>query len=122
MEKFIVLLDRLDIGVDDVGLWFGWLQLLIHVAQCPEGRRSLPHQYLELMVDLAVSGSQPSGPIDELQIAGTLEEEQEWDTLGYWVGLIWVTCRPRIGGIWKDLEHVTLLLFQRQPTAIQKLE
>lgn len=122
MEKCVALLNRLDIGVDDVGFWSGWLWFLIRVAKSPEGRRSFSRRYLELMVDLAVSGSQPSGPIDELQIVDTLEEAQEWDTLVYWVGLIWVTQRPKVGGIQEDLERTTLSLFRQRPGAIQKLE
>ena len=55
VEELILLLDRLRVGADDVGVKGEWLELLLSVVQSPEGRRSLPHLYWELLVELEVT-------------------------------------------------------------------
>ena len=122
MDELAGLLDCLNIGIDDLGSWAEWLEFLISAIKSPGERRSLPHQYLGLMVELTVAGLRPSDPIDEAQVMISLEEEQGWDVLEYWMGVVWAIRRPKIDGVSEDLERVTLSLFRQRPKAVQKLE
>ena len=117
-----MLLDCLNIGMDDVDVPGIWLRRIRDAIRSSEGRRSLPRRYLELMVDLAVSLGRRNDPFSELQIADTLEEEEEWDVLEYWMGLTWAIQHPMVNGISEDLERVVLSLFRQRPNAVQKLE
>lgn len=115
MEKFVALLGHLNFGEDDVDAESrtNWVWLIAYVAQSPEGRRSLPHRYWELMMDITVTEVQESYHEHTLQITGVLEEEEDWDILVYLVGFIWVTQHPENGGIQGNLECVTLSLFHQ---------
>ena len=122
VEDFIVLLDNLDVGIHDMRSPAEWLQILIHLVRSPDGRRSLPRRYLELMVELAILGFQPWDPINEPPIMPPFKEEREWDVLEYWMGFTWVAVHPTIDEIPEGLERVTLSLFRQRPEAVQKFE
>ena len=109
---FTVLLDRLSIGVGDVGSRNRWLRILQDVVQSPDGRRSLGYPHWELMLELSVTGVWfMTDPINyELQIMVLLEEEREWDRLGCWMGFVSLTRRPKINAIPEALECVALSL------------
>ena len=124
VEEFTALLDTLRVNVDEMDLQGEWLRLIVHVAQYPGGRHSLPRRYLEIMVELVVTGSPfPLNPAsDELRFMVSLEEEHDWGMLEFWMGLVWVTQCPSIHDIPEDVERVTLSLFHERPNSIQRLE
>ena len=127
VEVFAVLLDRLGVGVDDVSdanSRNGWLGLFLGVVQSPDGRRFLGYPYWELIPELASTlgwfSYFPAGY--ETQIMVSLEEEREWDTLGCWMGFVWLLRRPKVNAMSEDLERATLLLLRQQPSVAKKLE
>ena len=131
MEEFTELLDCLSVGIDDMDWLRGpsgsdsWVHLLSYVIESPQRRRSLPHPYWELMIELllAVGYTEYWDRFDDdLRIMLSLEEEEEWDKLECWTGSVWLRRRPGIYTIREDLERVTLSLFRRRPGAVQKLE
>lgn len=126
VEVFTALLDRLGVGADDLSdanSRNGWLGLLLGVVQSPDGRRFLGYPYWELIPELAATMGWfsyfPAGY--ETQIMESLEEEQEWDMLGCWVGFVWLLRRPKINSMPEDLERVTLLLLHQRPGVAKKL-
>ena len=144
VEGFVMLLDHLDIGINDLpdmGQKCELLIPLIEVVQSPQGRQSLSYSYWELIPELAFSlvengylgnmlfmyilqfpRRRSPGPTNfELQVAISLEEDQEWDKLECWIAFMWFILHPTTDLIPWYLERATLLLLQR-PGAAKKLE
>ena len=144
MEGFVILLDRLGVGIDDVPDMYDKCRLLVlltEVVRSLEGRQSLSYLYWEFMPELAL-GSAMDGTLDrswlhvlrspelrtpgsvnyEVQIMVSLEEEQQWDKLECWMGFVWFILRPKIDSIPEDVERVTLSLLRQRPGAAKKLE
>jgi len=125
VEEFTALLDCLRVGTDDMDSEIEWLQLLLYVVQLPEGRRTLPYPYWELIVELVVDKSwfRRGDPIDyDLQVMLSLQEEEEWDMLECWSGFIWFLRCPKVDTMPEDLECTMLSLFRQRPGAVEKLE
>ena len=123
VKEFAGLLGRLSIGADDMDYPSRWLGIFVSIVRFPQGRHSLPHPYWDLMVELAIAEPWSLADLDDHeQVMVSLEEEQEWDILEYWVGLVWIKSRPQIDEVPEDVERVTLSLFRQRPDAIQKLE
>jgi len=124
VEEFTALLDRLSVGIDDMDSKNEWLILLLYVVRFPEGRRTLPYPYWELMVELAINKSWiRDDPIDyDLQVMLSLEEEEEWDALECWNGFVWFLRCPKVDAMPEDLERTMLSLFRQRPGAAKKLE
>ena len=123
VKEFAELLGRLSIGANDMDDPSRWPKILVSIVRFPQGRRSLPHPCWELMMGLAIDRPRSLDDLDDHeQVMVSLEEEQEWDILEYWVGLVWILQRPNIGGVPEDVKRVTLSLFRQRPDAIQKLE
>ena len=66
--------------------------------------------------------SHPSQTIEVLRIMVSLEEEEEWDRLECWMGLIWLLLSPTVNSPPEDLERVMLSLLREQPSAGKKIE
>ena len=123
VKEFAELLGRLNIGANDVDHPFQWLEIFVSIVRFPQGRRSLPHSYCKLMVELTIAWPWLSSGLDDYErVMVSLEEEEEWDILEYWAGVVWILRRPKIGEVPEDVERVTLSLFRQRPDAIQKLE
>ena len=124
VEEFAALLDRLGVGVDDMGSENDWVLLLLYVVRSPQGRRSLSYPYWELMMELAID--KPwfrNDPIDyDLEVMLSLEEEGEWDKMECWGGFVWLIRCPKTDTITEDLERLTVSLFRQRPGAVKKLE
>ena len=118
VEESVDLLDTLRVGVEDIDDGTQWATLLLDTIQHPEGIRCLSYPYWELLVELSI-------PVPRLprytawgsRIMRSLEEDEEWDKLECWMGVIWMA-----GVTTEDLERVMLLLFRQRPCAIGKLE
>ena len=125
MERFIGLLDHLHITAEDMESKSRWAELFLETFQTPEGAQRLSNRYLELLVELAISVAWFWGPPPAYspQITAFLTEAKEWGKLEYWIGIVWMTWPPGIGGeTEEDLDDSTLLLFSQRPGAVQKLE
>ena len=124
VEELIALLDRLSVGVADIALRKKWLWLLLYIVQSPEGRRSLSYPHWEFMVELAdsVNWFQDASIDCDLEVMFSLEEEEEWDKLECWSGLVWSYRSPKIDTITEDLERATLSLLRQRPGALRKLQ
>ena len=127
VEKFILLLNHLHVGIEDVDDEFTWMILLVYIIQSPEGAQRLSNQSWEWLVKLVISGlwRVPSGfghVAYSPQVVASLLEAQEWDRLEYCIGVIWMVWPPEISKAVEDLERVMVLLFRQRPGAAQKLK
>ena len=113
MERFIKLLNMLEVSAEDAGNRFMWAQLLLDVIQSPAAIQHLSHSYWELMEMLAPSWS--------FELAGeatynphtivSLEGSGEWDKLKCWLCVVWVVWPPEGDQMTeKNLEQVMLSL------------
>lgn len=132
-ERFFELLDRLQIGVEDMHIFVGdkyvccgWVEFLLNVVGSPEGLRRLSYPYWELMVDLAISDGRMFEGEDYSpfsHVIKCLEDTEEWDRLECWVGVVWALWYPDSpNSKAMNLESATLSLLCRRPGAIQKLD
>ena len=124
VEGFVGLLNDLDVNVEDTIDRVKWTWLLLDTVQSSEGIRHLPYSYWELLVDLAFLG--PWGlqySAYDPRFMAHLESAEEWDKLRCWVGVVWMAWPPEDNMLTEgDLKDAMLLLFRKQPDAIQKLE
>jgi len=127
VEGLAGLLDGLHVCIKDMSREEQWQGLLLGAIQSPEGIQHISHQYWELLVELAVSNPWAVGCELSPHIVTSLEDTKQWDKLQCWMGIIWIWWS--LGAKMDEeletdekLEHMTLSLFQQQPSAIQKLE
>ena len=123
-ENLIRLLNRLGIGIDDVGSRFSWTELLLGIIKSHEGRDRLSYSYWELLVELSLSydGNRQGLTNYDPQVMISLQDAQEWDRLACWICFVWMEWSLRPDETLGDLEHGTALLFRQRPDTIQKLE
>jgi len=146
VEEFVMLLNRLGIGIRDIPAGRNrcrLLVLLLEVIQSHKGRQSLSYSYWELIPELALSLAVPQGGCLEyhwlgisqppdgrlpesinyvMRVMVSLEEEQEWDRLECWMGFVWFVLRPKIDSILEIVERLTLSLLRQRPGVAEKLE
>ena len=124
VEQFAGLLDDLHVSVEDVDNKNEWALLLLDVLKSAEGIRHLSHPYWELLGELATSCSwRLGGDVRSSLVMMLLEDDQEWDKLECWIGIVWMVWPPETGGTTRgDVERIMFLLFHQRPGAIQKLE
>jgi len=124
MDGVIGLLDGLHVNIDNISNTYGWTGFLLNIVQSPEGIQYASHRYWELLVELVVSV--PRGLMGNTcgpHTMKSLEDAKEWDKLECWMGIIWIKqSMDEELGVDKELEHLTLSLFQQRPGAIQRLE
>jgi hypothetical protein len=125
VERFIGLLNHLDVSAKDISNPFQWANLLSETFQTSEGAQHLSHRYWKLLVELEIL--LPVRLRDKIaynpQVMMFLTEAQEWSKLEYWMGIVWMVWPPGSGGITEeDLDHSMLLLCRQRPGAVQKLE
>ena len=123
-EKFFELLDHLHVSAEDIDDKEAWLKLLLGVVGSPEGIQRLPHPYWELLLELSIS--EPRSPGDVAwspRITACLEDDQEWDKLECWMGVVWVAWPPEVGSVTEEnVRRAMLSLFRQRPGAVPKLE
>ena len=125
VKGFIKLLNHLHVTTEDMDWELDWTVPLLDILRTFEGAHHLSHWYWELLVELATS--EPLLLRDKLayspQTTTFLIEAQEWSRLECWVGIVWMVWPPEADGTTEeDLNRPTLLLFQQQRGATQKLE
>ena len=123
MERFIGLLNSLDICGEELDRTYLWGTLLLDIIQSSNGIHHLPQPYWEWLVGFTLIS--PSGTYGHPYSPHTmisLEAAGEWDKLECWMAFVWIVWPPEEGKIAeKDLTHTTLSLFHQQPGAIHKL-
>ena len=125
VERFVVLLNNLHIGTEDMIQKDLWANRLLDIIQSSEATQHLSHYYWDLLVGLATAWSRwlVYPPTYNPQIMASLVDAQEWDKLECWVGVVWMVWTPEDGETMdKDLECGMRSLFHHQPGAIQKLQ
>jgi len=124
VERFIGLLNHLDVTIEDMDEKKNWGKLLLGTIQSSGGTQHLSHWYWELLVELAVSELwwlRPD-PARTLQVITSLTEAKEWDKLECWVGIVWMLLPDGLDSGNGDLGHSMALLFRQRPGAAHKLE
>ena len=125
MERLAGLLDHLHVAVEDMGIWYDWLTLLLEILQTSEGAQRLSHQYWELLVELTIWWTQwlRHDVAYNPQIMASLAKAQEWSKLECWMGAVWILWPPEANGITEeDVGRSILLLFRQRPGAFEKLK
>ena len=135
VERFIGLLNHLDVTVEDMDPdeKGGWSWILLYTIQSSEGTQHLSHSYWEFLVEFAasedpVSSRTPwrlSWRLDlacSLQIITSLTKAKEWSKLECWMGIVWMLLPKGLDPGEGDLGHSMTLLFRQRPGAVQKLE
>ena len=125
MDRFIGLLNHLQVTTEDIDIEFRWAILLLGILRSSEGAQRLSHWYWELLMELAISvpRSLRDGFAYSPQITTLLTETQEWSKLECWIGVVSILWPPGADGITEeDLERSMQLLFRQRPDAAQRLE
>ena len=121
-ERFIELLNRLHVGIEDMDYRSKWTPILLDTIQSSEGAQCLSIHSWELLAELTIlpplgSGNSAYTP----QVTASLLEAQEWDKLECWMGVVWMEWPPQTTVAIENVERVMVLLFRQQPGAVQKL-
>lgn len=125
MEAFVGLLNRLEIGIDDIGnATDSWASLILGVISAKVGRGALSLRYWELLVKLVGSLSDESrSALWDTEITESLEVNGKWEELKFWLGALWITRPPEDGSSPIDeIVRATAALFEQDPAAVRKLE
>ena len=122
----IHLLNRLEVGVDDIVVKDRWAGLLVTAIRSPTGPESLSSHnrcllgklVLErvLYVDLALR---------DTEVMRSLEEAGDWEKLEVWMTLIWQSLRwegVSTSGLMGDIESATLKLLSHRPQILPMFE
>ena len=124
LEK-IRLLNRLDIGVDDMEKKYEWLGLLVNVLYSPVGLEHLSVHYWHLLDRLALAlGHSIRFTARDTELVELLEEAGRWEELEIWVAIAWSSpwhgLTPR--EVKSNLRKVTLKLLLQRPQALPRFE
>ena len=122
-ERFVGLLNHLDICVRDMDSKTKWASILLGVVRSVEDAQHLAIQSWELLVELATEWTRildDEGPVDASRITNHLLKAGEWDKLECWVTLVWMTWPPEIEDAAGDRVAMESL-FRQRPSAVQKL-
>jgi hypothetical protein len=120
-SEIVRLLDRLNVGVDDVVGQGSWVQLLVGVIRLPAGPESLPSHYWRLLEKLAqaVHYVVYFTPRD-VEVMRLLEEAGDWERLEDWTVVVWLLS-PQ-DNLMEDVKQVTLKLLLQRPSALARFE
>ena len=124
VENLVGFLNRLSVGIDNMGSGPSWKDLLLEIIKSREGRDRLSYSYWELLVEFSLRhhGKPRDLTSYDPQIIISLQDTQEWDRLACWVCFVWMEWSLRLDGMLGDLERGTTLLFRQLPGSIRKLE
>lgn len=122
------LLNRLDVGMDEIEDKGRWVVLLRHVVRLLKNPEDLSPHYWHLL-DKLVSGGFFGEPFvsEEVKVLEFLTEKKEWEKLELWVVIGWQTLpepnRYRsTSSAAKDVEKATRELLLQRPSALPRLE
>jgi len=139
--EVICLLNRLDVGVDDIEDRNSWARLLVGVICSPAGLEGLSICYWHLLEGLPKLWELPAAR--GMEVARLLEEAEDWEKLEVWIAILWKLFQQEDSESKKDseseedpkseedakpmpdeehLKQVTLKLLQRRPSAFPRFE
>jgi len=120
----IYLLNRLNLGMDDMSDRILWASLLVRVICSPAGFRDLSIHYWHLMEELP----HLDFPIARaMELARLLEKAEDWEKLEAWMVVAWRVHWRRLEEptrleILECLKQVTLKHLRRRPSALPRFE
>ena len=119
--KFVELLNHFYTNGDELDPEITSDLLLLGAFQSPEGVRHLVLQCWKSLVEVGIlfpwrlSGGYNS------YVTTSLLDEQEWDKLECWIGVVWMTWPPETDDVNEDLRCAMVSLFRKRPGTIRKL-
>ena len=115
-------LDRLSVGMDDVGerKWL-WGSLLVDVVCSPTGPEILSSHYWDLLDKLAHRTFPDTrfGPRG-MEVMRSLEKAEDWWKSEVWVVVVWQASLD--GAMGEEVGRVTLKLLLQRPSALPRFE
>ena len=121
-ERFVELLNRLHVGIEDMDYRSKWTPILLDTIQSSERAQHLSIHSWKLLAELTILPPLGSGNSAYVpQVTASLLEAQEWDKLECWMGVFWMEWSPQTAAIMEGVERVMVMLFCQRPRAIQKL-
>jgi hypothetical protein len=120
----VCLLNRLNIGIEDVVEKEVWGTPLAAMICLPTGLESLSTHYWCLLDKLAVGTDFLRSPgLRSVEVMRSLKEAEDWEKLEIWMVVVWQSLSSSTPTpMMEDIERVTLKLFSRRPSAPQKFE
>jgi hypothetical protein len=120
----IHLLNRLNVGVDDMVDKHVWAQLLAGVICLPAGVESLSPHYWCLLDKLSLTMDFCDTPgLRGAEVMKSLEEAEDWEKLEVWMVVVWQSIPSSTPTpLMEDVERVTLKLLSRRPSALLRFE
>lgn len=128
------LLNRLDVGVDDMVEKRGWALLLVKAIRLPTGLERLSSHYWRPLDKLALAANDYTDhTLDDVALTScdvdvmmSLEEAEDWEKLEVWMVIMWLSLsRPAHAmteQIAIDIEHSTLKLLLQRPSVLLRFE
>lgn len=114
--EILPLLNRLNIGVDDVHDETEWIQLLMNVIRLPTGSEVLPSHYWSFLVRM-VFAAHCFVAFDSraMEVMRLLKEARNWEKLVLWMVAVWYGTGDWPPTATQEIEKMTLELLLRQP-------
>jgi hypothetical protein len=118
------LLNRLNVGIEDVVEKKIWGRPLAAMICLPTGLESLsPHYWNfldKLQLDRCLHGTPGSRSVEVMR---SLEEGEDWEKLEVWMVVVWCSLpEPTPVPMMEDVERVTLKLLLQRPSAFLRFE
>jgi hypothetical protein len=119
----IRLLNRLDVGADDMEDEYTWVRLLVDVIRLPAGLESLSSHYWRLLGELPLAMDFETSESPDVEVMTSLEKAEDWEKLEVWMVVVWqsLPLSPP-AAVMEDIERVTLELLLRRPSALLRFE
>ena len=117
------LLDRLEVGVEDISVEYNWTRLLESVICSPAGPEGLSPHYWCLLDKLVrhTWGPHHSSVPRYLEVMRSLEEAESWENLEIWIKVMWRSeDADDEEEMVKDVERVTLKLLSHRSSALPR--
>ena len=116
------LLNRLNVGVDDIVESGRWMSLLVEVTCLPAALESLSSHHWHLLDRLVMDGRILYRQL-YLEVMRLLEKSEDWEKLEVWMVVIWMSVsslarRP----VMDEAKQVTLKLVSQRTSALLRFE
>jgi len=116
------LLNRLDVGPDDMENEGKWMKLLVDIICSLAGFEGLSIHYWHLLEGFPPARTFPT--VRAVELAMLLEEAEDWEKLEVWTAIVWRYIASWFEGPTglEDLRRVTLKLLLQRPSTIPRFE
>ena len=122
-SEVIYLLNRLKVGMDDVGDGKEWIRLLVGVIRSSPGLERLSLHHWDLLYNMMLIKEIAGGflPVD-VEVVKFLEEAEDWERMEVWIVTMWWPPYNWFDEEMEDIEQVTLKLLSQRPSLLPKLK